>query len=210
MAGEKQKAHLSGMSNDTFSTAADEGGRRARSPLAVRIILAVVAMLLIAAAGLGSVNLYASSVYDQATESLNTNLATYEQEDADLDALALSQRQTDALFADATEMNTVLLPHLRDAIEHNAAISKALSDQIAADLDQAQRQASGSPEAVESEGGENSTNNGSSDNSGSSGSLTDEQRKKIEELLESNQRQTSPTPSPDSTNDDENNVNKPW
>ena len=203
MAGEEQKAHIDGMSDDTFNIATDESGRRARAPLAVRIVLAVVAVLLIAAAGLGGVNLYASSVYDQATESLNTNLGTYEQEDADLDALALSQRQTDALFADATAMNTVLLPHLRDAIEHNAAISKALSDQIAADLDQAQQQASGSPDAVESENGENSTN-------GSSGSLTDEQRKKIEELLESNQRQTSPTPSPDSTNDDKDDVSKQW
>ena len=199
MAGDEQKIAVDG-GDDLGSSK-----RQARAPLAMRIILALVAVVLIAGASLGCVNLYAGSVYDDATALLNINLAAFEQDDADLDALAMSQRQTDAQFEEASGMGMFLLPRLRDSIEHNAAISRSLSEQIADTLAQQHGETDGSVEPELSEGGENGTNG----TVGSDG-LTDEQRKKVKELLDSNQQQNSTTPSPGTTPNDDDANGKPW
>lgn len=183
---------------------------RARGSLILRVVLAVVAAALLIAAALGAVNLRAVDVYNQATQSLNENLAAFQDDDADLNALALKQQQTDAQFEDASTLRSVLFPQLGASIDNNAAISTALSKSIAAKLE--------AQHGGEDAAGASPSSNGSSSSSGSgnqsTGSLTDEQRSKIDALLKANRQQGSSSTQRGSTSTDQNSngdkANKPW
>ncbi|MBM6698852.1 cell surface protein [Bifidobacterium pullorum subsp. saeculare] len=157
--------------------------RRARAPLAARIALGVAAALLAAVATLAGVNLAADSSYGQATATLTSNLKQAAKDDADLDTLEASQRQTDAQFADAQALSPVLAPPLRDAIARNAEVSRTLTERIAKARQQAKGQADTSEKlAAQAQNG-----------GGQGGGLTAEQRRQVEDLLASNQRSAPPS-----------------
>ena len=183
--------------------------KHARGSLTLRVVLAVVAAVLLIAAALGVVNLRALDVYDQATRSLSENLAMFEHDDTDLQALALKQQQTDAQFKDATTLRDVLFPQLGSSIENNAAISNALSKSIAAKLGEQQGGGNMSSASPSSNGSSNSSGSGNQ----STGSLTEEQRSKIDALLKANKQRGSSSTQRGSTSTDQNSssdkANKP-
>ena len=114
---------------------------RAKCPLWARIVLACGAVLLLLVAGVAAVNLSASITFNQATASLNANIKAAQDESTDITTLKAQQQQTDAQFAEAGRMRTLLLPQVKDAIDTNASISSELTKIT---LKQAEAQNSGS------------------------------------------------------------------
>lgn len=98
-----------------------------RASLTVRIVLAVMAALLVMAALWAIVNLAAVNSYNQATQSLQENISTSRKDDADWDKLHTRQQQTDAQFNEASAMKPLLLPQVRESIEHNSHVSSQLT-----------------------------------------------------------------------------------
>lgn len=192
-------------------------GNIKRAPLAVRIALGLVAALALAFAALTAVNLVAMTHFNQATASLQANIAAAGKPDADLATLAASQQQTDAQFGQAGSADPVLLPQLRESIESNTAVSRTLSERLNREL--ARQQGSDSSKTKNDSSESGTGKDGTGKNSGSSG-LSDEQRRKVEEMLKANQRSTPAKPgtSGDSKQDggaskDGNTANKdvkPW
>ena len=155
---------------------------KARASLPVRIIIAVIAAISIAVGALAIVNLASVSNYNQATNSLNTNIKASQQQDADFDKLQTQQQQTDAQFREAGAAGALLLPNVRSSIEHNAAVSARLTESIRKKIQDSGKSDTGT--AIE---GEQSITDG---NQGNRSTLTDEQRQKVEELLAQNAQST--------------------
>lgn len=157
-----------------------------RAPLGVRIMLAAFAVLAIAFAVVAGMNLAAQRQYDAATQTLTENLETASRNDADLKQLLTSQRELDARFANITGTSAVLLPQISENAAYNAQVSKQLTDlvqqQVDADAAKNDSQQSGQhgeqPKSLDS--------------------LTEEQRRQVEELLRSNEELGK---SEDSTNE---------
>ncbi len=157
-----------------------------RASLGVRIMLAAFAVLSIAFAVLAGVNIAAQRQYDAATQTLTENLETASRNDADLKQLLTSQQELDARFANITGKSAVLLPQISESTTYNAQVSKQLTDlvqqQVDADAAKNDSQQSGQhgeqPKSLDS--------------------LTEEQRKQVEELLRSNEELGK---SEDSTNE---------
>ena len=151
-----------------------------RASLTVRIVLAVMAALLVMAALWAIVNLAAVNSYNQATQSLQENISTSRKDDADWDKLHTRQQQTDAQFNEASAMKPLLLPQVRESIEHNSHVSSQLTDHASTDSNTADAQESGKSSHKNDE------------------NLSDEQRRKIEELLAQNAQSTQSDPNDDS------------
>lgn len=158
---------------------------RARASLATRIALSVMAALLVVAALWAVTNLAAVNNYNQATKSLQENIKTSQNDDADLNKLYTRQQQTDDQFDEARSMRTLLLPQVRESIDRNSRISNRLTKRIF--------------KKIKAEKGDQSasgTDTGSADDalagssSGKSGKLSDEQRQKVEDLLAQNAQST--------------------
>ena len=132
-------------------------------------MLAAFAVLAIAFAVLAGVNIDAQRQYDAATQTLTENLETASRNDADLKQLLTSQQELDARFASITGKSAVLLPQISESTTYNAQVSKQLTDlvqqQVDADAAKNDSQQSGQhgeqPKSLDS--------------------LTEEQRKQVEE-----------------------------
>ena len=147
---------------------------RAKCPLWARIVLACGTVLLLLVAGVAAVNLSASITFNQATASLNANIKAAQDESTDITTLKAQQQQTDAQFAEAGRMRTLLLPQVKDAIDTNASISSELTKIT---LKQAEAQNSG-PDSGQAQSAQQSES--SSANAKKGGALTDEQKKQVE------------------------------
>ena len=182
---------------------------KARASLAIRVIMAIVAVAALVFAVLAGLNISASTRFNQATASLNRNLKQATQDDADLDALNASQQQTDAQFEDAARLSIALLPQLRQAIAANAAVSAELTKRIGQEL--AAQQGTDTNNGNSSNEPEGATTKDSKNSNGSG--LTDEQKKQVEELLKANQQSTDTNPSTNTQTDKANKKQqtaKPW
>ena len=157
---------------------------RAKCPLWARIVLACGAVLLLLVAGVAAVNLSASITFNQATASLNANIKAAQDESTDITTLKAQQQQTDAQFAEAGRMRTLLLPQVKDAIDANASISSELT-KITLKQAEAQNSGSDSGQAQSAQQSESSSSNAKK-----GGALTDEQKKQVEELMKANQQST--------------------
>ena len=144
----------------------------ARASLPVRIAIAVIAAISVIVGVLGIVNLASVSNYNQATDSLNANIKASQQQDADFDKLQTQQ---------AGAAGMLLLPNVRTSIEHNAEVSAKLTESIRKKIEEMQH-ADGTEADTAIEGGQSVTDGGQ----GNGGTLTDEQRQKVEELLAQN------------------------
>ena len=153
----------------------------ARASLPVRIAIAVIAAISVIVGVLGIVNLASVSNYNQATDSLNANIKASQQQDADFDKLQTQQQQTDAQFREAGAAGMLLLPNVRTSNEHNAEVSAKLTESIRKKIGEMQH-ADGTEADTVIEGGQSVTDGGQ----GNGGTLTDEQRQKVEELLAQN------------------------
>ena len=154
---------------------------RAKCPLWARIVLACGAVLLLLVAGVAAVNLSASITFNQATASLNANIKAAQDESTDITTLKAQQQQTDAQFREAGAAGMLLLPNVRTSIEHNAEVSAKLTESIRKKIGEMQH-ADGTEADTVIEGGQSVTDGGQ----GNGGTLTDEQRQKVEELLAQN------------------------
>ena len=154
---------------------------RAKCPLWARIVLACGAVLLLLVAGVAAVNLSASITFNQATASLNANIKAAQDESTDITTLKAQQQQTDAQFREAGAAGMLLLPNVRTSIEHNAEVSAKLTESIRKKIGEMQH-ADGTEADTAIEGGQSVTDGGQ----GNGGTLTDEQRQKVEELLAQN------------------------
>ena len=185
-------------------------GRVPRAGLPVRILCVVVAMFASGVAAAGVVNLRAADAFSQATTRLSEDIAAVAGETPDYGRLATVQEQVDAQFADAGAAGVLLLPSLRADIAANADVSRRLTERIAAELAGSD---DGSSDAAAS-------NDGSGDDGGGfAGSaddgLTDEQRRRVEELLAANGQSTDPgesqtTDKSPTTTNNTGNTSKPW
>lgn len=163
--------HLEQEANDTGAV------MKARAPLAVRIVLILCAVVLLAVAVIAAINLSTAHAYNEATQTLQSNIHEAAADDANLKELRTSQQQVDLEFDGANAMHTVLLPTLRDSIDTNTRVSRELTTMI-----------------------DKALNNSDSNNDQSAGatgrsSLSDEQRQQIEQLLQSNGVTDSPSQS---------------
>jgi hypothetical protein len=157
---------------------------RARAPLAVRVALAVLAVLLAAVAAACILNITAVRSYNQATQSLDTNLKSAAAPNTDLDALKTRQQQTDAQFNDAGAFGLLLLPQVKSAIHTNSQISKTLTTRTSQEI--VRQQAAGQAN-VNGTAGKGKLGNGKQ-----SDGLSQEQRDKVEAMLKANQQSASP------------------
>lgn len=184
--------------------------KRTRASLPTRVALIVLAVLLGMVALLAVVNLAANGNYNHATRSLQENIKTSKQNNVDWDKLRVRQQQTDAQFDDAGEMRALLLPQLRESIDHNSRVSDQLTKTII------EKAKSGKDNQSDSDTNANADarqTNGSESKKDTR--LTDAQREKVEELLKQN---TQSTQSDSSTNGSAANQNtdksssqtKPW
>lgn len=184
--------------------------KRTRASLPTRVALIVLAVLLGMVALLAVVNLAANGNYNHATRSLQENIKTSKQNNVDWDKLRVRQQQTDAQFDDAGEMRALLLPQLRESINHNSRVSDQLTKTII------EKAKSGKDDRSDSDTNANADarqTNGSESKKDTR--LTDAQREKVEELLKQN---TQSTQSDSNTNGSAANQNtdksssqtKPW
>ena len=184
--------------------------KRTRASLPTRVALIVLAVLLGMVALLAVVNLAANGNYNHATRSLQENIKTSKQNNVDWDKLRVQQQQTDAQFDDAGEMRALLLPQLRESIDHNSRVSGQLTKAIIEKAksgkdDQSDSDTNANADARQTNGSESKKDT----------RLTDAQREKVEELLKQN---TQSTQSDSNTNDSAANQNtdksssqtKPW
>ncbi|PJM79549.1 DUF6466 family protein [Bifidobacterium scaligerum] len=140
--------------------------------------------MLIVVAGVAAVNLSASRSFNQATKSLNANIKAAQDDSTDITTLHAQQQQTDAQFAEAGRMRSLLLPSIRDAIDANADISSKLT-KITLKRAEAQSNGTGTDNAQAQQQTDSSTSQ-----SKKGGSLTEAQKKQVEELLKANQQST--------------------
>lgn len=184
--------------------------KRTRASLPTRVALIVLAVLLGMVALLAVVNLAANGNYNHATRSLQENIKTSKQNNVDWDKLRVQQQQTDAQFDDAGEMRALLLPQLRESIDHNSRVSGQLTKAIIEKAksgkdDQSDSDTNANADARQTNGSESKKDT----------RLTDAQREKVEELLKQN---TQSTQSDSNTNGSAANQNtdksssqtKPW
>ena len=108
----------------------------ARAPLAVRIILAILAVLALAGAVIAIANIQAQHSYNQATRSLNANLKASASPTADWSTLAARQEQTDAQFKEAQSWHAILRLHDLRLFQCHGAVRPVLQrwDPIQAQL----------------------------------------------------------------------------
>lgn len=179
--------------------------KAARAPMAVRAALMAAAGVLAVICALAVWNAFAASSFNGVTASLQANMTAAQADDADLDALATSQRQVDAQFADLTASSAAQWPGLRDAVRANADASAALSADLAKRIAErdAQSGTSGSNASGQSgASGQDQSNQGD-------GSAD----KKLDELLSQNDQQPASGQQQDGTTDStggqDPNV-KPW
>lgn len=182
---------------------------RPRAPMAVRAVLIALSVVSALGAGWAGVNAVAVRGYDAATASLMRNLEAASKDDADLDRLGAAQQQTDAQFADAGALAPVLLPSVRGPIDTNAEISKRLTALIAEAKAQQNGTGTTSTDSSEVQGADRQQ---SQEEQG----LSDEQRKKVDELLQQNQQLATASPSPSASSSTstsapgEQSASKPW
>lgn len=171
---------------DTHDTANTGGATSARMPLAARILLVAVAILLVAVAAMAGVNLSATAKFNQATTSLNANIKAAQDGTSDVNTVKAQQQQTDAQFEEAGRLRALLLPQVKDAIDANASVSSQLTKIM---LKRAEAQQNGTEESQD-QAAQAEQSQSSSSKAAKNGGLTDEQKRQVEELMKANQQST--------------------
>ncbi|MFT8357864.1 DUF6466 family protein [Bifidobacterium aquikefiri] len=180
-----------------------------RAPLPVRIVLIVLAFVVFLGIALTLVNIRAAGTYNQATQSLQSNLKAASKDNADLNELKASQQQNDAQLSDAKTFSYILLPSISQSITSNAITSQQLTTLINQAL-KAQNGGSGSTSSSNASGAQSSSASSTPESS-----LNAEQRKKVAELLKQNQelqqsQASSSASTSSSSSSSSNSTTKPW
>lgn len=185
--------------------------RSARAPLAVRVSMVVIAVVMAAAAAWTAINLYAAVSCNDAARTLEQNVSDASQDAADLEMLRIRQQQVDDQLDDMQLFSALLLPQIRHAVEGNLDTSRQLTQRTQEEIDRQQQGGTDDQQAESIDGRD-------AEELLSGGGLTEEQRQRIEELLQSNQSstpsestETSEAEDSDATGDgNERTEVKPW
>ena len=186
--------------------------RGARAPLAVRVAMVVIAVVMAAAAAWAAINLYAAVSCNDAARTLEQNVSDASQDAADLEMLRIRQQQVDDQLDDMQLFSALLLPQIRHAVEGNLDTSRQLTQRTQEEIDRQQQGGTDDQQADQPIDGQDA------EELLSGGGLTEEQRQRIEELLQSNQSstpsestETSEAEGSDATGDgNEQTEVKPW
>lgn len=176
---------------------------KTRVPLALRILLGLLALLIVCAGFFSLWNAHAVKSYNQASTSLTDNLKAARQPQIDVDKLVHAQQQVDTLFYEAQQGSFVLLPTVRQHIAHNAEISQAFTQALV--QEQSKTQPNKNSKQLSEQ---HSTEKKDQDSQG----LTPEQRQQVEDLLKRNQdlQNANPQPSNAPSKSSSNKQTKPW
>lgn len=186
--------------------------RSARAPLAVRVSMVVIAVVMAAAAAWAAINLYAAVSCNDAARTLEQNVSDASQDAADLEMLRIRQQQVDDQLDDMQLFSALLLPQIRHAVEGNLDTSRQLTQRTQEEIDRQQQGGTDDQQADQPIDGQDA------EELLSGVGLTEEQRQRIEELLQSNQSstpsestETSEAEDSDATGDgNERTEVKPW
>lgn len=96
----------------------------------VRLITFIFMLIAVFAAYYAIVNWRAQFTYNAATSSLISNIKESKKIDIDKNVLLTQQQQTDAQFNEALAQRMLLLPNLSKRINHNAEISRKLTEKL--------------------------------------------------------------------------------
>ena len=111
----------------------------ARAPLAVRVSMVVIAVVMAAAAAWTAINLYAAVSCNDAARTLEQNVSDASQDAADLEMLRIRQQQVDDQLDDMQLFSALLLPQIRHAVEGNLNTSRQLTQRTQEEIDRQQQ-----------------------------------------------------------------------
>ena len=192
-----------------------------------RILIQIFAILLtifsLVLLYLTILNIHSEVSYNEATDKLISNAKSYSKSDADIHILHTQQQQTDSQFEDAYSNNAFLLPDIKKKIEINAKLSrdftKKLEKLIVEENSMNKPSNSDKNSSSNSNNSSNITENNKKDSNsenntgGNNTQLSNDQKQKIENLLNNNnhsehQYDSDKTVNNSKTQNDSN--NKPW
>lgn len=178
-----------------------------------RIVTIICLLTAIAIAYCTITNWRSEYSYNAATNSLIANMKAANSTDSDKNILLTQQQQTDAQFNDARSQYAILLPQLRNSINHNAEISHQFTETLKKKI--RNKPTSSPAKKSKSQNHANSKNNNQSEPT--KPQLNTTQRNKVENLLQQNnhvnsqssqdQQEQEKTTKRTTTGD---NSNKPW
>ena len=99
----------------------------ARAPLAVRVAMVVISVVMAAATAWAAINLYSAVSCNDAARTLEQNVSDASQDAADLEMLRIRQQQVDDQLDDMQLFSALLLPQIRHAVEGNLNTSRQLT-----------------------------------------------------------------------------------
>lgn len=172
------KNHRPGKKQSGNATSKTQKRGTAMVALPVRVALAVVALLCVAVAAIVLANINAIDSYNEATASLNANIAYSKKPDADAQTLKTQLDQTNTQFDEAKRFGSVVAPETKRLIDFNSSISKDLADSTARKMQGGKNQSSSKANVA----GSKASSGGNTEQG-----LSDAQRKQVEDTLKANQ-----------------------
>ncbi|WP_418968829.1 DUF6466 family protein [Alloscardovia omnicolens] len=157
-----------------------------RSSLLVRIAWIIGICLALAGAGVCGVNLVMANLYNTATEQLHTAIADYSTSNPDLEALAISQAQTDSLFTDASSLAWLQIPGLNNNLAHNQRLSAKLTQQIQDDLRKKEEKEQNNQPSANTSSSDTESDSSASSSSDSQSTLDENVQDRMKTLLDHN------------------------
>lgn len=149
------------------------------------IFCSVCAGLAIVCSIFAAINISILKDCRQTGETLKQNINEFNSDEPNLEKLSVSQQQTDSNYEKAEKNSWMQLPALKSEISKNAEISKELTEQI--------KQALNKKDETDENSSNSSIQSGqNSNNSSQKPQLTDEEKKKLDEILNRNSAEPSP------------------
>ena len=184
----------------------------------VRLIAFIFMLIAVFAAYYAIVNWRAQFTYNAATSSLISNIKESKKIDIDKNVLLTQQQQTDAQFNEALAQRMLLLPNLSKHINHNAEISRKLTEKL-----KERNNSNISSKLRKNQSKANNNKKDEDETESSKPKLNNTQRNKVENLLKQNDKVDSQSYKNQQSQQDDSDqekttkrtknsdgVNKPW
>lgn len=184
----------------------------------VRLIAFIFMLIAAFAAYYAIVNWRAQFTYNAATSSLISNIKESKKIDIDKNVLLTQQQQTDAQFNEALAQRMLLLPNLSKRINHNAEISRKLTEKL-----KERNNSNISSKLRKNQSKANNNKKDEDETESSKPKLNNTQRNKVENLLKQNDKVDSQSYKNQQSQQDDSDkekttkrtknsdgVNKPW
>ena len=149
----------------------------------VRLITFIFMLIAVFAAYYAIVNWRAQFTYNAATSSLISNIKESKKIDIDKNVLLTQQQQTDAQFNEALAQRMLLLPNLSKRINHNAEISRKLTEKL-----KEKNNSNISSKLRKNQSKANNNQKDEDETESSKPKLNNTQRNKVENLLKQNDK----------------------